>query len=76
VDNLLVATVLNRLPGVWNSGPGVLNASGEARGMLDLSFLKVPPGGFGIPLWIAMVVLDHKAPGGIKYIPDTYVIRI
>ena len=76
VDPLVVATFRNQLPGIWNPGPGTLDSRGEAQGTVDVAMLKPPPGGFGIPIWIAMVVLDPQAPGGIRYIPDTYVIRL
>jgi len=76
LDPLVVATLENRLPGIWNPGPGILDAQGEARGAVDVAALHPPPGGFGIPTWIAMVVLDPKAPGGVKYVPDTVVMRL
>jgi hypothetical protein len=76
VDPLTYATVNNLLPWIFNPGGPRLNANGEARGWIDLSLLRPPPGGFGIPLWIAMVVLDPQAPCGILYLPDTYAMRI
>ena len=76
LDPLVIASVHNRLPGIWAPGSGTLNALGEARGTVNVAGLNPPPGGFGIPIWIAMIVLDPKAPGGIKYIPDTYVMRL
>ena len=75
-DALTSLTLRNRLPGIFHPGTLMLDANGEARGLIDLSSLKPPPGGFGIPLWIALAVLDPKAPTGIKYLPDTYVMRI
>jgi len=75
-DPILAATLQNQLPGLWNPGPGVLDRNGEARGLLDLTPLKLPPGGAGIPLWIAMVVLDPRVPGGVAYLPDTFVMRL
>ena len=76
VDPLTHATLHNCIPMVFNPGASTLNATGEGRGWIDLSALNPPPGGFGVPLWIAMAVLDPKAPSGIKYLPDTYVMRI
>jgi len=76
VDHLTHATLNNRLPMVFNPGASRLDATGEARGWIDLSALNPPPGGFGLPLWIAMAVLDPQAPNRIKYLPDTYVMRI
>lgn len=75
-DTITAMTLLNLLPGVWNPGTQQLDPGGEALGQLDLSTLPVPPGGYGIPLWIAVVVLDPHAPNGVKYVPDTYVMRI
>jgi len=75
-DAITTATLNNWLPGIWNPGPLILDANGEARGFLDLSSLPVPPGGIGMPVWIAMAVLDPGAPWGVKYLPDTIVIRI
>lgn len=57
----------------FDSGPGVLDANGEAQGVLDLGALG-PTG--GLPVWIALLVLDPNAPLGIAYIPDTQVIRV
>ena len=76
VDPVVLATIHNALPGMWYPGPGVLDRQGEALGLLDLSRLPVPPGGFGIPLWIVLIVLDPKSPSGIKYVPDTWVMRV
>ena len=76
LDPVVVATVFNQLPGIWNPGPGVLDSQGEAQGLLDIGRLNPPGGGFGIPIWIALVVVDASAPTGIKYIPDTWVMRI
>jgi len=72
VDPVTMATVNNLIRPVWDSGPGVLNALGQARATLDLTGF----GRLGIPLWVAWVVLDPKAPTGIALVPDTYVMRI
>ena len=66
-------TLWNVIPTIFNPGPGVLNGSGEAVGKLDLTAF---PARFGIPFWIAVVVLDPAAPFGIAYLPDTHVMRI
>jgi len=76
VDAITYATLNNSLPGIWNPGPGILDAKGGAEGQLDLSLLSLPPSGLGIPFWIAMAVLDPKAPSGIAYLPDTFVMRL
>ena len=72
LDQTLLLTLYNMMPALWNSGPGRLDANGEARGTLDLSYF----GRLDLPLWITWLVLDPMAPGGIAYIPDTYVMRI
>ena len=75
-DVITYVTLANLLPGIWSSGPGTLDANGEAKGLLDMSTLSVPPNGLGLPLWIAMAVTDPQAPGGLAYLPDTYVMRL
>lgn len=72
LDPILQGTLNNWIPSIWNSGPGVLDAQGEAQGTINLSTL----GNLNMPLWIAWVVLHPSAPGGVAYIPDTYVMRI
>jgi len=76
LDHVTIATLHGGLPGIWSSGSGYLNARGEAKGLLDLSGLPLPQNGYGHPLWIAVVVLDLQAPGGVAYLPDTYVMRL
>lgn len=71
-DALTALTLGNRLPGIWNPGPGVLDANGNAMATIDLS--AIAP--LGIPMWIAWAVLDPAAPLGIAYLPDTHVMRI
>lgn len=61
------------LGSTFDPGPGQLDAKGEARGQLDVSAF-LPTG--GLPIWIAMVVLDPNAPLGIAYIPNPHVIRV
>lgn len=72
IDPLVVLTLGNRIPSVWNPGPGILDANGEAQGTLNLNAFAPA----GRPIWIAWMVLDPKAPLGIAYMPDTYVMRI
>jgi hypothetical protein len=72
LDSLVTLTLHDRLPGLWFGGPGLLDSNGEASGFLDMSKI----GTLGIPLWIAWVILDPKAPLGIAYMPDTHVMRI
>ncbi len=57
----------------FDAGPLKLDAGGEAVGSIDMSSL--PPTG-GMPMWIAVAVLDPAAPGGIAFIPDTFVFRL
>jgi hypothetical protein len=76
IDPLVLATVAGALPGIFKSGSGTLDPNGEATGELDLAPLNPPPGGIGTPLWMALVVLDPQAPAGVRYLPDTYVMRI
>ena len=75
-DMVVFVTLNNLLPGIWNGGPGVLDANGEAKGSLDLSMFPIPAAGLGQPIWIVMAVLDPKAPSGFAYLPDTYAMRL
>ena len=72
LDDLVLLTLQNQVPALFHPGPCVLDSSGEATGRLDLSIT----GRLGIPIWLAMAVLDPGAPWGIAYLPDTYVMRI
>ncbi|MBN2489257.1 MAG: hypothetical protein JXQ29_00205 [Planctomycetes bacterium] len=76
LDPVVWMTASNLVPGIWNIGPGMLDGNGEAKGSLDLSKFKIPSTGIGQPIWIAVAVLDPKAPCGIAYLPDTYVMRL
>lgn len=76
IDPMTLLSMSGLLPGVWDPGPLTLDAKGEARAGLDLSRLAMPQKGLGIPIWIAVVVLDPLAPTGVAYLPDTYVMRI
>lgn len=75
-DAMVLATLHRLIPAVWDAGPGILDKNGEARAGLDVSGLSIPPGGLGVPVWIAVMIMDPSAPSGIAYMPDTYVMRI
>jgi len=72
-DKLTPASINNWLRPVFDAGPLTLDQNGEAVGSLDLNSL---PKLGGVPLWIAVAVLDPAAPNGIAYLPDTIVFRI
>jgi len=76
VDVITIMTLANLLQPYWNPGRLNLDANGEAAGVLDLTTTARPTKGWGMPFWIAMAVLDGAAPGGIAYLPDTYVMRL
>ncbi|MBN2491081.1 MAG: hypothetical protein JXQ29_09545 [Planctomycetes bacterium] len=69
-DALTLATVANQVPALFRPGPGTLDAQGEARGQIDVSFL--PP--LGLPVHVIAVVLDGPAPGGMALIADPFVM--
>jgi len=71
-DVLTVATVANRVPQLFNPGPGVLDSNGEARGRLDVSFLPT----LGLPVHVIAVVLDNAAPVGFAVIANPFVILV
>ena len=71
-DSLTLLSINNALLPFFNAGPGKLDANGEAKGALNFNLLP----SLGIPMWIAVLVLDPAAPGGIAYIPDTYVFKL
>jgi hypothetical protein len=71
-DALAVLTAGNRLPGLFNPGPGTLDSLGEARGTLDVSFLPQ----LGLPVHVIAVVLDPLAPNGLAVIADPFVMII
>jgi len=79
LDPVVFMTFNNALAPIWrgdtvSTADFLLDANGESRGRLDLSSVLTAP--LGIPIWIVMAVLDTKAPLGIAYLPDTYVMRI
>jgi len=71
-DTLTMLSLRGLLKPFVNTGPGILDAGGEAQGSLDFSALP----SLGQPMWIAVAVLDPQSPSGIAYLPDTYVFRI
>lgn len=72
-DQITAMSISGQLRPLFDPGPLILDSNGEAKGRLDVSTL---PRLGGQPIWIALLVIDPKAPGGIAFIPDTYVIRI
>jgi hypothetical protein len=75
-DGLCWMSFNNLIPNLFNPGPLVLDKNGNARASIDINPLAPPKNGFGMPVWIGVAVLDAKAPDGVAYLPDTYVIRI
>jgi hypothetical protein len=72
-DMLTQLSLSNLLSPIFNPGPLVLNARGEAVARFDVSAL---PKLGGLPIWFAVAVLDPKAPNGVAYLPDTEVLRL
>jgi hypothetical protein len=66
-------TLTDRIRPIYHPGPGVLDANGRATLFLDLYRLGSR---LQIPIWVAWVVLDSGAPGGIAHVPDPYVMRV
>ena len=71
-DDLTLPTLNNHLKPFFDAGPLKLDGSGCAMASLNVSSLPK----LGIPIWIAVIVMDAQAPNGIAYIPDTYVMRL
>jgi hypothetical protein len=71
-DTLTVVTAANQLPQLFSPGPGVLDASGEAVGKHNVSFL--PP--LGLAVHVIAVVLDPAAPGGFAVIASPFVMLV
>jgi hypothetical protein len=72
-DMFVFMSLNNILLPFWGGGIGTLDANGEAQGFLNTSLIA-PLNGYTV--WIAMVVLDQKAPDGIAFIPDTFVMKL
>lgn len=74
-DVLAWATAYNMIPSVFNSGPMVLDANGEATGTIDLSGLKLPVGTRFLTHMV-LLVLDKAAPNGIAFITEPECFKI
>ncbi len=72
IDALSALTIADAVRPRFHPGSGVLAANGAATARLDMRGTPL----LGIPLWIAWMVFDPAAPGGIAFVPDTYVMRI
>jgi len=68
-DIFTVLTVANLLPGMWDPGPLVLDAGGEATARLDVSGLPTA----GLSVWCIALVLDR---GAIVTIADPILLRL
>jgi hypothetical protein len=68
-DVFTVLTVANLLPGMWDPGPLVLDAGGEATARLDVSGLPTA----GLSVWCIALVLDR---GAIVTIADPILLRL
>lgn len=73
-DSVTVASIQNLIPAIWKPGPGKLDTRGRAVAQLDANLLG--PAVRGLPVWVAVVVLDPKASKGIAAIAETLVIRL
>lgn len=73
LDHAVALSMRGQLRPLFDPGPGRLDANVGAIGSIDLGSI---PSNLGIPMWIAMAVLDFAAPLGIAYLPDTYVFRL
>ena len=71
-DALTALTVANQLPQLFHPGPGTLDLNGEARGMLDVSFLPY----LGLPVHVMTIVLDSSAPVGFAVIANPFVMIV
>jgi len=69
-DTLSVLTIGNLIPGIFNPGPGILDNSGAAQGILDVSLIPT----LGLPVHLIAVVLDPAAPTGFAVIADPWVM--
>jgi len=71
-DSITVAGVSGRLWPIFAGNNGILDRSGRAAAVLDLSFVK---GALqGQPIYFVALVLDPKAPNSIAMISDPYMI--
>jgi hypothetical protein len=72
LDLLSVLSLQNQLQPLFDPGPLTLDKAGTATGLIDVSSL--PP--VDVPVWMALGVLDPRAPCGLAFLPDTYVMRL
>jgi hypothetical protein len=73
-DEVTKASLQNLLNPIWRPGPGKLDAQGRAVMHLDANPLGKSVQ--GLPVWIAVAVLDPKASQGIAALAETLVIRL
>lgn len=71
-DQLFGITAQNLIPAVWNPGPLILDANGEAKAQINLSFLNLP---LNVPVHMLMAVVDPAAPGAIGLITEPEVLN-
>lgn len=74
-DILAWATAYNLITQVFDPGPMILDANGEATGSIDLSGLNLP-GGTRILTHMVLLVLDKNAPSGIAFITEPECFKI
>jgi hypothetical protein len=72
LDLLSVLSLQNALRPLFDPGPLTLGPTGAATAQIDVSSL--PP--VDVPIWMALGVLDPKAPCGLAFLPDTCVLRL
>lgn len=71
-DTLTQLTLAGPLGPLWNPGPGVLDAFGNAQATLNLNSLGTALR--GVPMWFSVIVVDPAAPKGVAAIAETHVI--
>ncbi len=74
-DVLAWATAYDLITPVFDPGPMILDANGEATGSIDLSGLKLP-GGTRFTTHLVLLVLDKAAPSGIAFITEPECFKI
>lgn len=73
-DPVTQASLQNLIPGIWRPGPGVLDSKGQA--VMQLNANRLGKGVRGLPVWIAVAVVDPKASKGFAALAETLVIRL
>lgn len=68
-DALVVLSLRNALPGIWQPGPGVLDAAGEATATLDVSAF----GALDVPCWCVAMTIGTS---GVATIADPIILRL